>query len=206
MAFSNLLVNTLTLTDQAMYDKLHNECAIYTGDARGRAATIPAKMIGPDEEFQTASYPTWVIVPGSFEFDVRRFSQQKKRVNTNSSTATFTEPDQPYSMLYTVYGYSQDARVFREMQEFLAYSFPQHAYLTVNAAQFYVSRVTSAQNIDYENKEFVVQTTFEVWVKLTMPVAATEGRVFNDIVIDYTNSQGRYEKASDTAENDTIEP
>lgn len=206
MAFNNLLVNTLTLTDQAMYDKLHNQCAIYTGDSRGREATIPAKMIGPDEEFQTAAYPSWVIVPGSFEFDPRRFSQQPIRTNVDSATARFTEPDQPYLMTYVVYGYSQDARIFREMQEFLAYSFPPHSYLTVDTDKFYVSRITSQQNLDYDNKEFILQTTVNVWVKLTMPVSITEGRVFNDIVIGYTHSQGRYEKADETSETDTIEP
>lgn len=206
MAFAGLLVNTLTLTDQAMVDRLHNQVLVYPLDIRGREQYIPAKMSGIDEEFLNVSYPMWRIVPTSFEFDMQRFNEEVNVTTINSTVKRRTEPDQPYKLTYSVLGYAQDGRVFREMQEFLAYAFPPHQFLNVNNKKFYVNRVSSSSNLDLDSKEYVINEIFEVWVLLEMPVFSNVDTVWNDIVIGYTNAQGRYVQGSASSESQVIEP
>jgi hypothetical protein len=203
---TGVLVNTLTLTDTAIFNKFHEQCIVYPGDAREREKAIPAKMVGPDEEFQAISYPAWVVVPDSFEFDVRRFSQEPILSTVDSSTKRRTNPNQPYRLNYSIFGYAQDARVFREMQEFFAYAFPPHQYVTVSSKNFYVNRISENQNLDYEQKEFVLQVVLEVWVLLEMPTYTDIKTVFNNIVIEYTNAKGRFSNEADSTETQTIEP
>lgn len=201
---AGLLVNTLTLTDLALMTKLNNVCLVYPNDSRGRQQYVPARMTGPDEEFKNVVYPSWTIIPDSFEFDMRRFCQEKKTTTITPIKKRRTEPDQPYLLTYRVNGYAQDVRVFREMQEFLGYVFPPHAFLEVEDRKFYINRQAAPQELDYPQKELVIRSVFSVWVTLEVPMSTDLHTVYNDIVIGFTNSKGRFIQGPDSTEEQII--
>jgi len=193
---SGLLVNKLTSVDQAMFDVFHNKLTVYPLDARGRERTVPARIIGLDEEFQDTVYPLWAILPLDCNFDVRRYSEGRKitSVSPSSFGVRITSPAQPYLVPYIVYGYCQDNRVLREMQMFAAVSLPRNSFLTENGCNHYVDLVSGVTSMDFEGKEFVLQITYNVWVEIDSDVFTDVGKVFNEVVIGYTVGVGRGNK------------
>lgn len=193
----NLLVNTLTRFDEAFLLKWKNVLTVYTGDTKGRSTVVPARMQGIDEEVQGITYPHWVINPLTISLDLRRYNDQ---VNTSAlhsvsgvSSVDRTPPDQPYLLTYIVNGYSQDARMFREMQEFAMRTFPVNSFLTVQGENHHVESRGSTTRIDTETKEYTLQLTYQVWALLELTDITNVKTVYNTVTIGFLLESGRYE-------------
>lgn len=203
---TTVLVNELTAIDSVFLSKWNNALIVYPSDVDGREKTLSARFEGPDEEFQAINYPEWAITALPFVFDIRRFNEDRKVISVSGVSGAsgilgydhgnITGPDQFYLLNYVVNGYSQDARIFREMQEFAARLFPMHAYITVNSYDHYVNLVSSQSGFDAEEREYFLQLTYEVWVVLEMTNITSVPLVYNKVVVGYTTGQGRTDKGS----------
>ena len=202
---SGVLVNSLTKLDTAFLAKWNNTLTMYPSDAQSREEVVPARLVGIDEEQQEATYPGWRILAMPFVFDPRRFNEDRV-VSVSGNQANVYGPPQHYLATYVVTGYAQDMRHFREMQMHAVLTFPRNAFITdSDGYDHYVISQPPVTNIDYDEKEYTLQLTYDVWlvVDLTTPTVST--LVFNSVVIGYTIGQGRTIKTDASEEEQTLD-
>lgn len=185
------IVNQFVKVDQAIKDVVHEQLVILQGT--NMETKVPARILGVEEEFNSASYPAFIINPLDVHLDLRRFNDERQIEDANSLTKKVKAPKQPYLATYIVSGFAQNMRVLREMQFFLASAFPVNSFVTINGTEnIRVDLKSQDSNVDFPNKEFVSRMILEAWVLLDVDVTGElVKRVYNTITISFHNQDGR---------------
>lgn len=187
------IVDDLIKVDQAMLTKLNNQLVVLKGT--DMELTIPCRLIGVEEEFNKINDPqisSFVINPLNTALDIKRFTGSRRITPFNSTTFDVKEPKQPWVTTYNISAYTQNMRIYREMQMFLADQFPIYGFITVDGVNMSTFLHSHDGTVNFANKEFIYRMTIDVWVELDIDTIGTLiKRPFNKIILKFTEKDGR---------------